>query len=173
MERRQILCGRRDIELVPPLEPEGAVGDVDAVLPLDGADEHLDLRDLIQLVQPLAAEDAPLPQHDLDDLRAPLREGIALQKGRELQQAEDLLCGGALGVDHHAQPQLLPQEKELLNIFRVAHPRDRVLAAELARDDAAEQVQLVPRRRRDQQVAVLHVRRLLHPAGSRRCRAPP
>ena len=67
-----------------------------------------------------------------------------------------------LGVDGHAQAQLVPQENKLRAVIGVAHARDGLRVAQLPRDKAAENVQFVRRRDGDHQIRVLHAGFALH-----------
>ena len=79
-----------------------------------------------------------------------------------MQQAEDFLGGGALGIHRHAQPQLFPQEIGFLRVNRVADTGDGMRAAQLPGHHAAKQIGFVCAGHGDHQVAFAHLGGLLH-----------
>ena len=85
------------------------------------------------------------------------------QRLRAGEQARDLAGGLQLRIDDHGKTQLLAQVRQLLAVVGIAHARDgRQIAARLLGDRAAQQVQLVRARHRNDEVGLLQPRLFKH-----------
>ena len=153
-ERR---CRRGDVYFIALAQNKAAVGDKDLFLAQDRADEDMHPYFPAQIGKLKPVKRAAVGNEKLDYLGLALGKGIALYEGRDLQQTVDLLGGQKLGVYGHGQAKLRLENVKLLGILKIAHARDGVFTAELARYDARKHVQLVLRRDGDEQVALVNV----------------
>ncbi len=144
-------------DIVPGGEHEIAVRDRDTALALHGADENAVAVAAAKIVQAQAVKLAARAQLKLHEFHKAVAKRLDFRSRRKAQRTRDLLGGSALGVDGHAQAQLVLQQGHVLIILLVAHARDRVCGAELAPDHAADEVRLVRGRRGDEQVGVRDV----------------
>ena len=152
-EADKVACVGRDGELVAYLQRKAALRDGNCAAAVHRADEGVHVRKHAELIKARVCKHVVFLDLQFHQLHAALCEGIALEEGGVLQQAEDFKRSRLFGVDDHGKAELILQKARLLVIFRVAHARDGVAAAELARHHAAEEVGLVAGGGGNEQVA--------------------
>ena len=99
----------------------------------------------------------PLLGAEFHHLHPAVGEGFHVDGEGEAQQAGDLQRGGALGVGHLVDVQLLLQQRQAFGVFGIADAGDGVLRAQLLGRQAAHHVQLVVARDGDNHVRGFHV----------------
>ena len=151
--RRDLRTGD-EADMVAALQHEAAVGDMYLVRPaLDHADQHACVHAAkVGKTQPV--ERRAFGNRDLVKLHAAAGEGVDFDGRRRAQNARDLRCAGKLGVESHAQAEILLHELERGIIFRIAHARNGVVHAELFGDQAGEQILLVRGHDGDDQIGL-------------------
>ena len=125
---------------------------------LDRADEHLGLRDRRQLHERFAAQRRVGRELEFEQLDLAAEEGVGLDGRRGAERPGHLGRADELRIDGQAQPQIVGDERKLPGVFGVAHAGDGVPRADLLRDQAAQEVQLVLRRHGDDQIRLVHAR---------------
>ena len=123
---------------------------------LDRADEHLGLRDRRQLHERFAAQRRVGRKLEFEQLDLAAEEGVGLDSRRNAQRPRHLRRADQLRIDGQAQPQIVGNERQFPRVFRVPDAGNGVLRADLLRNEAAQQIQLVRRRHCDQQVCGIH-----------------
>ena len=98
---------------------------------------------------------------EFDQLRRALGKGVDIQGRGQTQKTRDLRGGFQIGIDDHAQTQLLAQEAALHGVVRVADAGDGGAVAGFFGQSAAQQVQLIRAGDRDHQIRALHAGLLL------------
>jgi hypothetical protein len=73
----------------------------------------------------------------------PQGKGVDFNGGGEPQHPGHFRGAGFLGIDGHAETQVVLNEVQLLHVHGVAHPGDGVPRPQLLADKAAQQVQLI------------------------------
>ena len=143
---------------VAGLEAEVTIRYDDIAAALYGAHKNFDLELLRHLKQRHTVESAAFFDLKLDYLRPALGKSVALEKSRVLHETEYLARGRPFGVDSHIEAEFLTDKIHLTGVLRVPHTGNGVLAAKLARDDAADHVQLVLRCDRKQEIRSADIR---------------
>ena len=147
-----------DKDAVAPAQHKAAVRDGDLALAQHRAHQHLDLGDLVELVQGNAVQAAALVDAQAHDLDPALGKAVAPDEAGKLQQVKDLARGRKLRVDGERKAQFLAHDVQLLGIFGVAHPSDGVDAGvQLFGCKAAQQIDLVGAGGGDQQLGLVHL----------------
>ena len=132
------------------------------IIAFNCAHKGVHVRNRPELLQRLAYERVAVLQLQLNKLRIAAGEGIALEEGGELQQAEYFKRGGLFRIYYHGKAKLVAHEAYLLIVFRVPHAGYGVLAAKLFCHHAAQKVRFVPVGRGDEQIRRVHARLALH-----------
>ena len=139
-----------------------AVRDIGLPLALHHADQRVGAQLGVDLAYGHALQPGAGGHADVEQLDAPLGEGVHADRGREADQAGHHAGSGQLGVDDHGKAELVADEADLGDIFRVAHARDGVAARCAGRDQAGQKVDLIVCGGGDQQVGLLNARFLEH-----------
>ena len=130
-----------------------AVGHDDLTAPGDGRDQHAG-QDAGQITDLRVHEVGDLIDLELQDRDAVRQELAVLQRVFLRQIFVDLLGAGQVRVDDVVDALSLHDEVQLLHVFRRAHPRDGLRAAQFLGETADDDVAVVLVRRRDQKVVI-------------------
>ncbi len=87
--------------MIPDLQTEGAVGNIDFLVALHCADQYPHLQRGVQVTENHAVQLAARAHRQRHDLGAALGERLPFQERRVLQQTENFLGGGAFRVHRH------------------------------------------------------------------------
>ena len=132
---------------------------MDLLLPaLDRADQDLCPCDAGQLHQRPARQRRIRRKLEFQQLDLAAEEGVGLDRRRNAQRPRHLRRADQLRIDGQAQPQIVGNERQLPRVFRVPDAGNGVLRADLLRNEAAQQIQLVLRRYRDDQLRLVDAR---------------
>ena len=149
--------GRDEGNAVARLQAERAGGDMDLLLPaLDRADQDLCLCNAGQLHQCPARQRRIRRKLEFQKLHLAAEEGIGLDGRRDTQRPRHLRRADELRVDGQAQAQIVGNERQLIRIFRVPDAGNGMLRTDLLCDKAAQQIQLILRRHRDDQLRLVN-----------------
>ena len=140
------------IELIARPRDKIAVRDQNLAVVLRRTDQHLGQPLAVEIAQRHAGQPVTRADAEADHVDPPARERLHAQRRREAEDARDLLRRAEVGVDDHVQPDLLLEQLRVAAVLRVAHAGNRVLCAELLRDQAADEIRLVEVRHRDDQI---------------------
>ena len=125
---------------------------------LDRADQDLCPCDAGQLHQCPARQRRIRRKLEFQQLDLAAEEGVGLDSRRNAQRPRHLRRADQLRIDGQAQPQIVGNERQLPRVFRVPDAGNGVLRADLLRNEAAQQIQLVLRRYRDDQLRLVDAR---------------
>ena len=130
-----------------------ASGQRDAAAPHDRADQDLGLQHGGDVFQLQPRKRAVLLQLEFHQLQPPAGKNFTCEEAGVAEQPLDLQCGTALRIDDQGKTEHLPHLQHLRRVFRVADADDGMDGrVQLTGRDAAEQVDFVRVRDRDEQV---------------------
>ena len=146
-----------DVQGISRQRDEAAVGDVDLIAPLGGAEQDREVFQLAGLLgQGAAAQEIPLLEQEAHHLHPPPVKRLDGGGVGEAEQPGDLGRGGQLRVDDHVDAQVLFQRLQVGGVVQIADPRDGVVGAQPLGGEAADHVHLVLAGGGDDHVCRLH-----------------
>ena len=145
---------------VPRLDDEIALGDDQVVPALHRAEEHLGqmLVFAVHIAQGHAHHAVAFRGPEVRHFHLAPGEGLHHAGEGKAQHAADFPGGGAFGVDHIVDGQLLLQEGQGGQVFRIPDPGDGVLGPQALGRQAGKHIDLVAHGGGDDDIGVLHVR---------------
>ena len=160
-EAARILGRNQHRYLIALAQHGAAAGDAEVMAALQSAEQRAALQILGGLRHGLFVQAVSLGNAEFDQLRRALGKGVDIQGRGQTQKTRDLRGGFQIGIDDHAQTQLLAQEAALHGVVRVADAGDGGAVAGFFGQGAAQQVQLIRAGDRDHQIRALHAGLLL------------
>ena len=144
-------CDKRDA--VACLQPERARRNVDSLLAaLDRADQNFGFDQPWHLHQRFARENGVRRNLYLQKLHMPVGKRVCFDGGRNTKRSCNLRGAQKFGVYRQAQPQVLRDQRQLAAVFGVSDAGDGVPRADFFCNQAAQQIQFVRHRHRNQQI---------------------